>query len=76
MIPIDKGVLIPSIRRRKSPYPIAEMEVGDSFHVPAMPGDLMKVRNRLNGALLRFKRDGQKFTLRVVEGGVRVWRTA
>ncbi len=68
---IEKGVPIPlqantPLRR----YPWAEMEVGDSFFAPIMPGSISgQIRNAQ-------RRHGHKYTTRKVCGGVRVWRIA
>jgi hypothetical protein len=45
------------------------MQIGDSFLVP--DGSLSKV---CNASYREWKKTGKKFTARVVEGGVRVWR--
>lgn len=70
MIQIDKGVDMPS----KSEYPFAQMEVKDSFFVPEQTNT-----RSLSMAITMFnkKTDANKsFEAHVVEGGVRVWRTA
>lgn len=54
---------------RTHKYPFREMQVGDSFFVPAVP------IGKLAGSASYVQRQtGYKFRLRTVEGGVRVWR--
>lgn len=65
---IEKNVPIPADRRKKSKYPWKEMEIGDSFFVPG------KGTHEFRAVPGAQKRYGMKFTMRAVEGGVRVWR--
>lgn len=57
-----------------SRYPWRGMEVGQSFFVPKGS------RNRIGAAMAGFhksrRNNGARFTLRTVEGGIRVWRIA
>lgn len=72
---VEEGVPIPEIKRGRrdytSKYPFRDLEVGESFFVPdrskkaSLGGYCTRMGNRL----------GRKFTLRVIENGVRVWRT-
>lgn len=68
---IEKNVPLP--KRRKYPFP--EMVAGDSFFVPASVKEVDKIRRRVsvvaNG---HHKNSRKRFTLRKVEGGIRVWR--
>lgn len=72
MIEIDKG--IPLLKARNAKYPFRAMLVGDSFFVP----DSSRKTRRLitNNAVAAAKRIGFKFSVRLVEGGVRCWRVA
>ena len=57
-------------------YPVACLEIGQSFLVPTAllpPSGLESVRT---ACLNKAKRIGVKITARQVEGGVRVWRIA
>jgi hypothetical protein len=76
MITIDKGIPVPTMRIRPSKYPWADMDVGDSFLVEATAEE-MKARSASisRGATAAAKQLGRKFTVRKVDGGVRVWRT-
>lgn len=67
-IKIDKGVPVPNSYAKKHKYPFPELEVGDSFFVATSPGKLS------SQAWAMGKRLKRKFTVRAVEGGVRVWR--
>lgn len=71
-VPIDKGVPIPpdgECFRRRYTYPWADLQIGDSFLMPdASSGSAQ--------AYTRGLRDGRTYTTRLVEGGLRVWRTA
>ena len=61
-------------------YPFREMEVGDSFFVPAESAESAhRVQINISSSSVQMsKREGagKKFATRKVEGGVRVWRTA
>lgn len=70
MIEIDKGVSIPA-GKRGSKYPWENMEVGDSFFVPCEGKHKRSVGTY--GAS-RGKRDGRKYRILALEGGVRIWR--
>lgn len=73
MIEIEKGVPVPTEegkRAKRSKYPFAMMEVGDSFEVVNAPKSFL-VTVHVNG-----KRLGYKFTTRKTENGRRVWRIA
>ncbi len=68
MIKIDKNIPPPPTRVR---YPIANMEVGDSFLIP----------NCLHGSIsgriaYSMKKHGYTFRTKKEGGGVRVWRTS
>lgn len=69
---IEKNVPIPKQRK----YPFPAMKAGDSFFIPASSNEeLDKVRRRVSVvATMHNKKTNKKFTLRKVEGGVRVWR--
>jgi len=73
MINIESGVPAPTSNRRTfaQKYPWRELEVGQSFLEPATCFRTMQA-----GASLAGKRLGKKFVARIVDGGVRVWRTA
>ena len=67
---IEKGVPIPGAGRSAAKYPLAEMEVGDSFFTDVE-------RDRIYTAVSYFGyRNNKKFSVRKVDGGFRVWRTA
>lgn len=59
-------------------FPLATMEVGDSFHMPWGDQDRLKARSVLSNALATFqlRNAGRKFTSRKDDTGVRVWRIA
>jgi len=67
-IKIDKGVPVPLNRRTK--YPWADMEVGDSFFVVTD-----KIANFKRNVYAK-NRNGKEFTARAEGDGCRVWRTA
>jgi hypothetical protein len=55
------------------------MYVGDSFLVPLEPitlADRRRVSAAVTGFAKRHKAKGLKFSVRSVEGGLRVWRVA
>lgn len=79
-IRIEKGIPIPPGGRagkENARYPFADMEVGDSFFVAVEREVLRKRRNVLSSASNYWKKRGKgQFTIRAVDGGLRVWRTA
>lgn len=76
MYEIEKGIPLPT-NTRNSKYPYKDMQVGDSFLIPAHPEDvpqwLKSIRNSMFAA---GKRHGIKLTAAAADGGVRVWRKA
>ena len=65
MYEIEKGIDIPP----KSIYPFHNMKIGDSFPLAA------KEKDKVNTAMHAFaKKNGGKFTLRVINGEARCWR--
>ena len=73
MYKIEKKVPI-ECQTRKTPFPFASLEIGDSFFVPAQDFNRRKVSNDV---FYRNSTDGGKrYVTRTVEGGVRVWRVA
>lgn len=78
---IEKGIKIPFHARSPGPipYPFQDMEVGNSFLVPAAAEELKRLLHRMYQTSIRFRKQfGSEyaFTFRTVEGGVRCWRTA
>lgn len=74
---IEKSVPLPPppMRGRKSAkYPLADMGVGDSFLVPTMKPE-EKRQSLYQLVSLKGRSMGRRFVVRVVDGGVRVWRT-
>jgi hypothetical protein len=76
MIEIENGIPLPLMKSgRMRKYPIAELEVGQSFLVACAPEDsrkrIMSVSSLCNR---QSKKTGRRYACRVVEGGVRVWR--
>ena len=71
MLQIEKGVPLPY--RPQMVYPIDDMEVGDSFYVPK--GVSSTVASAV-ASRCRVRSWDRKFTVRKVQGGIRVWRTA
>lgn len=67
---VEKGIPAPVLREVVK-YPYEDMEVGDSFYVEGGTLNKLCYQNRKAGIAL-----GWKFTVRKVEGGVRVWRVA
>jgi hypothetical protein len=65
---VEKGIPAP-LMREVIDYPYENMEVGDSFFVEGGTLNRMCYQNRRWG-----KKLGGRFTVKKVEGGVRVWR--
>ena len=73
---IDKGITMPRPPRGHL-YPWHDMEPGDSFLLPCEPAERERVGNRARNAGASFaKKRGLdwKFSIRSVEGGMRIWR--
>lgn len=65
---IDKDIPIPESTAKS--YPFKDMEVGDSIMIEnAVMGGKEYSQARMHG-----HRNDKKFTARVVEGGIRIWR--
>jgi hypothetical protein len=77
-IPVDKGIPVPDHSNAgghgQRVYPFTSMDVGDSFFVPYLGGrpDVLKSLRSL--APYYRNKQGVRFTVRKVDGGVRVWR--
>jgi hypothetical protein len=76
MIEIENGIPIPKQKRkRKTLYPLADLGVGQSFFVACAPERSRKLITSLgSSAKNQANKTGRRFTLRTVEGGIRVWR--
>jgi hypothetical protein len=77
---IQRGIPIPMriCCHRPVRYPFLQMAIGDSFFVPVEdPADGRETRRTIaKSARRRTREKGWKFSLRIVEGGVRCWRVA
>ena len=80
---IEKGIPIPPKAQRGGNsagrlgiYPWKEMEVGDSFFIPAgSRGEARVIQLRVGSAAKnQWTNHGRVITTRTMEGGVRVWR--
>lgn len=69
---IEKGVALPKGKRseKSTKYPFKSMEVGDSFLVP----DFTSIVSLRSQASVTGRTLGKKFSVRLVEQGVRIWR--
>jgi hypothetical protein len=82
MIEIENGIPIPDRGsvggKTHSKYPFSSMAVGDSFFLPVKPGKtLSQTQQSISGSIgYHTKKTGMRFVSRMVEGGVRFWRTA
>lgn len=72
MFQIEKNIPIPGVAARNTKYPFLQLEVGDSFFVPCAEEQKKSFRGRLAGRVVKIK--DRKFTVRSVDGGMRVWR--
>lgn len=71
---IEKSVPLPPRKRSNAiPYPLREMEVGDSFFIPAI--GTLEIRTTQSRIISRARfMTERKFRTASVEGGLRVWR--
>ena len=76
-IPIEIDVPLPQ-GKRPSQYLLADLDLDQSFFIPAASiEEARKIRSRVASAIQQFEQQtsGQwRFTLRTMDGGVRVWR--
>ena len=73
-IPFEMG---PRKNGRVPKYQFWKMQVGESFFVPASDSNRHNVRTSLTTCSRHSTRlDGFRFTVRIVDGGIRVWRVA
>ena len=75
MFAIEKNIPMPTTGRsgRRTSYPFGDMEVGDSFVVPTSD---KKATSVYSAAWHYGNKNGKKFSVHKIEGGVRVWRVA
>jgi len=66
-IKIEKGIPVPPVR---GVWPFGEMEVGDSFLIPAGREKAGKASAWTYG-----KKHGMRFAVRTEKKGTRIWRT-
>ena len=78
MIQIEKNIPMPEGRATGMRYPYADMEVGDSFYVETNGTNELATARRLRGSSHAFVNrkggEGQKFSVRKMDNGFRVWR--
>lgn len=67
---VEKGLKIPEYKNSSKKYPI--LKVGESFFVPCTDEDKQRIQNNLSTGS-RYRREG-KYTVRRVDGGIRIWR--
>lgn len=77
---IETGVPIPKVSKpTRVKYPWADMEIGNSFLVECEPDEATARRASVVSSASAWARrhaPGRKFSVRSVDGGIRVWRTA
>lgn len=73
MYDIENNVPIPRLKQPAAKYPFRDLQVGQSFFVPDVAAREKSMRAQVYTAA---KHLGVKFTTRVENGGVRVWRIA
>lgn len=82
-LPVERGIPLPPWKahstNRKGPRlirPWSAMEIGDSFFELAEGQDVHRLQGSLASTASWLKKErGLRFETRIVEGGVRVWRT-
>ena len=72
MYAVEHDIPLPPKRSRAGKYPFWLMKVGDSFFVPTT--ERIHIQRIAASMSMESKRHGGKYTLRVIEDGVRVWR--
>jgi hypothetical protein len=72
MLKIENSIPIPPMAGTKQIYPFKDMEVGDSVFIPEANHDSKIV----SAAKMHFWRTGKKWTAKIVDGGIRIWRVS
>lgn len=82
-ITIEKNIPLPARVRgtqgRRSKYPFAQMEVGDSFAITAIEQTAYKLRNSIGNCAIKWVQKNapeRKFSTRITGNTVRIWRIA
>ena len=70
---VDKNVPLIDAKSGGRKYPFSEMSVGDSFLVSPEESGIAEMSIRA-AARMYGMRNKMKFTCRIVDGGIRVWR--
>lgn len=79
---VESGIEMPKRARGRTPtkFPIADMQVGDSFLIPCDTQDKKALTNWRRKFLVAktafLKQFEGDFKTATVDGGIRVWRTA
>ena len=72
---IEKGIPIPVTKRGKAPYQTTLlMEIGDSVLIPLEEGKQMAQYNDYQRMTQWGRKNGRKFTGRLLADGLRIWR--
>jgi hypothetical protein len=71
MYDIENAVKLPEPHLTKNKYPFSKMQVGDSFFVQSDTFQCLPYKAAKNYC----SRTGKKFSGRLVDGGLRIWRT-
>ena len=76
--PLETGIPMPDggADYTRYKYPWRQMQVGDSFFIPAASDKKRKLYGIKSVMFYQHNRHPEHFEARVVDGGVRVWRTA
>lgn len=69
---IEKNIPFEHAVSTRSSYPLAALDIGDSFLV----ADMMQRQVVRSSAYMFGRRYNRKFKTKAVDGGVRVWRIA
>lgn len=74
----SKGVKKLNKEKKIPQFPFSDMEIGDSFLIPCEREDANTWRSRFNVSALRYRQKNRslfkKFSTRIVDGGLRIWR--
>lgn len=72
---IDTNIPMPTPIAERSTMP--KMNIGDSFFLLFEGDNKEEFSGRIRSRVYAWsKRSGQRFTVRIVDGGIRVWRIA
>jgi hypothetical protein len=70
-IKVEKNIPIPTAAKKRNTYGFFNLKIGDSVFIDSANHD----SNAAAAAKMYARRNRLKFVMRVMDGGLRIWRT-